>query len=346
VKTLPIRSTGWGGEQTVQYEGLASEPRGAEFSRFQQAFFAVWPHGPSRLTWPGIAYFAVKPRWVRYSDFDQSPPQIVELRFPQPGFRAKMASMKTATVAIIFLTMTLPSGCRTRIDKDWEAAKNANTAADYTAFLSQHPTGPHSEDAREALDAIPVPYRDSYAVSKDGEHTDQFQSVGEIQTANGCSVLDTKRSDGQPGLFVLSSPIENPRGMGFDTTGAGTLQKVGTGVGMDENVGVLYVIGKIERVSQGEIVIAWNGCGKSWQHLLTHTTPTSTICQGNTRVTIDKLDTGRRITAEVKTSGTPADTLVKAVMGSRTIRLRPMFQLHFAMLGGDFWDGKENSCAE
>jgi pyridoxine/pyridoxamine 5'-phosphate oxidase len=75
--------TGWGGEQTVQYEGLATEPRGAELERYQQAYFAVWP-GPSRLAWPGITYFAVRPLWVRYSDFDQSPPLIVELRFPQP----------------------------------------------------------------------------------------------------------------------------------------------------------------------------------------------------------------------------------------------------------------------
>jgi len=76
-------AVGWGGEQTVQFEGLASEPQGEELSRFQQAYFAAWPDGPSRLSWPGIAYFAVKPLWVRYSDFDKSPPQIVELRFPQ-----------------------------------------------------------------------------------------------------------------------------------------------------------------------------------------------------------------------------------------------------------------------
>jgi pyridoxine/pyridoxamine 5'-phosphate oxidase len=72
---------GWGGEQTVQFEGLASEPQGEELSRCQQAYFTAWPDGPSRLTWPDIAYFVVKPLWVRYSDYDQSPPQIVELRF-------------------------------------------------------------------------------------------------------------------------------------------------------------------------------------------------------------------------------------------------------------------------
>jgi len=73
---------GWGGEQTVQYEGIAAEPAGAELEHYREAYFAVWPDGPSRLSWPGIAYFAVKPLWIRYSDFGQSPPLIVELRFP------------------------------------------------------------------------------------------------------------------------------------------------------------------------------------------------------------------------------------------------------------------------
>jgi hypothetical protein len=74
---------GWGDEQTVQYEGLAVEPQGAELKRCQEAYFAVWPDGPSRLSWPGIAYFVVRPLWLRYSDFDLSPPQIVEMRFRQ-----------------------------------------------------------------------------------------------------------------------------------------------------------------------------------------------------------------------------------------------------------------------
>jgi len=75
---------GWGGEETVQYEGLAIEPHGAELDRFQEAYFTVWPDGPSRLSWPGIAYFAVKPLWVRYCDYLQSPPRIVVLSFPRP----------------------------------------------------------------------------------------------------------------------------------------------------------------------------------------------------------------------------------------------------------------------
>jgi hypothetical protein len=71
---------GWAGEQTVQFEGIAYEPAGAELKKYQEAYFGVWRDGPERMQWPGIAYFVVRPRWIRYSDFDQSPPLIQEIR--------------------------------------------------------------------------------------------------------------------------------------------------------------------------------------------------------------------------------------------------------------------------
>ena len=73
---------GWGGEKTVQYEGTAAEPAGLELERCQEAYFAVWPDGLARMSWPGIAYFVVRPTWVRYSDYDQNPPLIEEILFP------------------------------------------------------------------------------------------------------------------------------------------------------------------------------------------------------------------------------------------------------------------------
>ena len=69
---------GWAGEQTVQYEGVAEELGGPQLQRSQQIYFQAWPDGPSRMSWPGIVYFLVKPRWIRYSDFDQNPPLIRE----------------------------------------------------------------------------------------------------------------------------------------------------------------------------------------------------------------------------------------------------------------------------
>ncbi len=72
---------GWEGEVTVQLEGQAFQPTGAELSRYQQAYFAAWPDGPDRMSWPGIAYFVVRPQWIRYSDYDQRPPLIQEFSF-------------------------------------------------------------------------------------------------------------------------------------------------------------------------------------------------------------------------------------------------------------------------
>ena len=72
---------GWstGDERTVQYEGIADEPTGDELERLKRVYFAVWPDGPSRASWPGLVYVRVHPTWIRYSDFNQTPPVIVEL---------------------------------------------------------------------------------------------------------------------------------------------------------------------------------------------------------------------------------------------------------------------------
>ena len=69
---------GWSGEQTVQLEGMAEELGGTELERCRSVYFAAWPDGPARMSWPGIVYLLVRPRWIRYSDFDRSPPLIEE----------------------------------------------------------------------------------------------------------------------------------------------------------------------------------------------------------------------------------------------------------------------------
>ena len=72
---------GWEGEQTVQFEGIAEELRSPELERYQEIYFGAWPDGPTRMSWPGIVYFVVRPTWIRYSDYDQNPPLIQEFRF-------------------------------------------------------------------------------------------------------------------------------------------------------------------------------------------------------------------------------------------------------------------------
>lgn len=73
---------GWGGEQTVQVEGTAVEPQGMELERIRESYFSVWPDGLDRIGWPDLTYFVVKPRWLRFSDFDRSPALIVEMNLP------------------------------------------------------------------------------------------------------------------------------------------------------------------------------------------------------------------------------------------------------------------------
>lgn len=73
---------GWHGETTVQYEGVAEELTDGRLEAYKQVYFAAFPDGPERERWPGIVYFRVRPRWVRFSDFSQRPPRIEEIQWP------------------------------------------------------------------------------------------------------------------------------------------------------------------------------------------------------------------------------------------------------------------------
>ena len=67
-----------GDERTIQYEGLADEPSGAELERLKTIYFEVFPDGRDRQRWPGLTYFRVSPVWIRYSNYTTDPPEIVE----------------------------------------------------------------------------------------------------------------------------------------------------------------------------------------------------------------------------------------------------------------------------
>ena len=75
---------GWndGDPRTVQYEGVPDLPSGPELEMLQRVYFAAFPDGPTRLSWPGITYVRVKPTWIRFSDFRSEPPVIAEQSFP------------------------------------------------------------------------------------------------------------------------------------------------------------------------------------------------------------------------------------------------------------------------
>src|SRR5215831_21262156 len=65
-----------GDERTVQLEGIADEPTGSDLERLKAHYFVRFPDGRERQHWPGLTYVRVRPRWLRFSDFNQSPPAI------------------------------------------------------------------------------------------------------------------------------------------------------------------------------------------------------------------------------------------------------------------------------
>jgi pyridoxine/pyridoxamine 5'-phosphate oxidase len=71
---------GWGvgEEQTVQYEGVADEPAGAELERVRELYFSVYPDGRERLAWAGLIHVRVRPTWLRYSDFGPARESVLE----------------------------------------------------------------------------------------------------------------------------------------------------------------------------------------------------------------------------------------------------------------------------
>jgi hypothetical protein len=77
---LVIGGTTAGDERTVQFEGTADEPSGEDLERVKQVYYTAYPDGPSRLAWPGLIYIRVRPVWLRFSDYNRDPPQIVEFR--------------------------------------------------------------------------------------------------------------------------------------------------------------------------------------------------------------------------------------------------------------------------
>jgi general stress protein 26 len=73
-----FRGSGPNDERTVQYEGVADQPGGTERARLTELYYSVFPDGRERLKWPGLIYLRATPTWLRYADFNQDPPQIVE----------------------------------------------------------------------------------------------------------------------------------------------------------------------------------------------------------------------------------------------------------------------------
>ncbi len=72
---------GWAGEQTVQFEGEARQLQPAGLGNYGEIYFKAWPECLEHAKWPGIAYFVVRPMWIRFSDYGRNPPLIQEFAF-------------------------------------------------------------------------------------------------------------------------------------------------------------------------------------------------------------------------------------------------------------------------
>jgi uncharacterized pyridoxamine 5'-phosphate oxidase family protein len=71
---------GYENGQTIQYEGTAINFDKNEFPELLKTYLDSFPDGLDRKdNWKNITYFVVKPSWIRFSDFNNKPPKIVEL---------------------------------------------------------------------------------------------------------------------------------------------------------------------------------------------------------------------------------------------------------------------------
>jgi general stress protein 26 len=68
-------------EVTVQFEGVAEELVGEALAKHKKTYFAKFPDGVEREKWPGITYFVVRPKWIRYCDYNPQSRRIEEMRF-------------------------------------------------------------------------------------------------------------------------------------------------------------------------------------------------------------------------------------------------------------------------
>lgn len=86
---------GWDGQETLQYEGLASLPDGRRLEVARDAFVATFPSKTPDEHWPGNSYYIVQPCWLRFSSYYR-PRFIEEYRLADqpvpetPGWRGSL----------------------------------------------------------------------------------------------------------------------------------------------------------------------------------------------------------------------------------------------------------------
>ncbi|NMN70789.1 pyridoxamine 5'-phosphate oxidase family protein [Rhizobium sp. 57MFTsu3.2] len=71
---------GWDDNITVQYEGKATRVPAADIEQYQEAHLNSVP-AEREFIERGAEMFKATPRWIRYSDFNKEPPELIEIQF-------------------------------------------------------------------------------------------------------------------------------------------------------------------------------------------------------------------------------------------------------------------------
>ena len=71
---------GWDDNITVQYEGEATKVPAADVAQYQDAFLNNVPADRVFIE-RGAVMFKATPRWIRYSDFNKEPPELISIQF-------------------------------------------------------------------------------------------------------------------------------------------------------------------------------------------------------------------------------------------------------------------------
>ncbi len=70
---------GWDENITIQYEGTAEQLTAENQQLYKKAYFLKNPEAKRWENREGIVYFKVTPSWIRYSDLNKKPWEIIEL---------------------------------------------------------------------------------------------------------------------------------------------------------------------------------------------------------------------------------------------------------------------------
>jgi pyridoxine/pyridoxamine 5'-phosphate oxidase len=72
---------GWDEGKTVQFEGLAIELSEKDLPLINDSYWSKSPNAEKYHANEGQRYFKVSPTWIRYTDLNKEPWDIIELKF-------------------------------------------------------------------------------------------------------------------------------------------------------------------------------------------------------------------------------------------------------------------------